>query len=225
LILAKLVLDEPTIVFNAAGHQRLNQAEMPLDKATFDEVFLTTSASGHLTCRFEIESERRTFHPIKMGTWDILQKYGVFFFKSTAPVKKISLSMMGFWVNVRPSFASAHVFRAEICDSIQENYNADNDLLEKLKLDRKYNEPEIYPERRKLTGHFHSPDGTTSSIETEAFVTFANADDFHCSVALLTMISSFKIPTSPAAPMFIPMELKYQDPKKFGEYVAKQNQF
>jgi hypothetical protein len=25
--------------------------------------------------------------------------------------------------------------------------------------------------------------------------------------------------------MFIPMELKYKDPKKFGEYVAKQNNF
>jgi hypothetical protein len=72
-----------------------------------------------------------------MGTWDILQKYGVFFKKSAAPVKKISLAMISFWVNVHPSSASAHVFRAKICDSIQDNYNDDNDLLEKLKLDRK----------------------------------------------------------------------------------------
>jgi hypothetical protein len=39
------------------------------------------------------------------------------------------------------------------------------------------------------------------------------------------MISSFKTPTSPTASLFIPMELKYQDPQKFGEYVAKQNDF
>jgi hypothetical protein len=143
-------------------------------------------------------------------------KVGRLFLKSAAPVKKISLAMMGFWVNVHPSSVSAHVFRAEICDSIQDNYNADNDLLKKLKLDRKYNEPEIYLGRRKLTAPFHSLDGTTSSIETEAFITFADATDLHRVVALLTMISSFKIPTSPAAPMCIPMELKYQDPKKFG---------
>jgi hypothetical protein len=159
-----------------------NQAEMPLDKSTFDEIFSTTLASGRLTCRFEIQSERHTFHSIKMGTWDILQKYGVFFKKSAAPVKKISLAMVGFWVNAHPSFASAHVFRAEICDSIQDNYNNNDNLLEKFKLDRKYNEPEIYLERRKLTAPFHSPDGTTSSIETEAFVTFANADDLNRAV-------------------------------------------
>jgi hypothetical protein len=58
----------------AAGNQRLDQAKMPLDEATFDEVFSTTLASGRLTCRFEIQSECRTFHPIKMGTWNILQK-------------------------------------------------------------------------------------------------------------------------------------------------------
>jgi hypothetical protein len=97
LILPKLVLDEPMIVFNAAGNQRLNQAKMSLDKATFDIVFSTTSASGRLTCRFEIQSERHMFYPIKMGTtWDILQKYGDLFLKSAAPVKKISLAMMVF---------------------------------------------------------------------------------------------------------------------------------
>jgi hypothetical protein len=161
VLLAKLVLDEPTIIFNGAGNQRLNHAKMPLDKATFDKVFSTTSASGHLTCRFEIQFERRTFHPIKMGTWDILQKYGVL--KSAAPVKEISLAMMGFWVKVHPSFASAHVFRAEICNSIQDNYNNDDDLLEKVKLDRTYNAPEIYLKRHKLTAPFHSSNGTTSS--------------------------------------------------------------
>jgi hypothetical protein len=51
-----------------------------------------------------------------------------------------------------------------------------------------------------LTATFHSPDGTTSSIETEAFVTFADADDLNRAVALITMISSFKTPTSTTAP-------------------------
>jgi hypothetical protein len=60
-----------------------------------------------------------------MGVWEILQKYGVFFKKSAAPVKNTTLSMMGFWVNVYPRFASSHVFHAEICDSIRENYTND----------------------------------------------------------------------------------------------------
>jgi hypothetical protein len=122
--------------------------------------------------------------------------------------------MMGFWVNMHPTFANAHVFRAEICDNIQENNNDNDDILENLKLDRNYAEPEIYLERRKLTAPFHSTDGTTSSIETEAFVTFVNADDLNRAVTLITMISSFKTPASTTAPMFIPIELKYQNPKQ-----------
>jgi hypothetical protein len=144
LLFAKLILNKPTLLFNAADCQRINQGEMPTDKAAFDEIFRTTSASGRLTCRFEIQSERRTFHPIKMGVWEILRKYGVFFKKSAAPVKKATLSMMGFWVNVHPRFASSHVFHAEICDSIKANYATDTTLLDKLGLDHTFSPPAIF---------------------------------------------------------------------------------
>jgi uncharacterized coiled-coil protein SlyX len=225
LLFAKLILDEPTMLFSAADRQRINQAEMPTDKAAFDEIFSTTSASGRLTCRFEIKSERRTFHPIKMGVWEILQKYGIFLKKSAAPVKKTTLSMMGFWVNVHPRFASAHVFHAEICDSIKLDYNTDPNLLDALGLDHDYSPPAIYLDRRKVSSSFHSADGTTSDLDTEAFVTYADYDDLHRSAAMLTRLSSFRTPDSPTSPLFIPMELKYANPKKFGEYVAKQNHF
>jgi hypothetical protein len=134
LIFAKLVLDEPSIVMYDATKACISQAEMPTDKASFDNIFSVTSSAGRLTCRFEIQSDRRTFHRIKMGVWEILQKHGVYFKKSAAPVKKISLSMMGFWVNVHPSFASSHVFRAEICASCKDNYKNDTALLDTLHL-------------------------------------------------------------------------------------------
>jgi hypothetical protein len=42
LMLAELILDEPTIVFNNADNKRIHQSELPTNKATFDEVFSTT---------------------------------------------------------------------------------------------------------------------------------------------------------------------------------------
>jgi hypothetical protein len=83
----------------------------------------------------------------------------------------------------------------------------------------------IYLDRRKVSSQFHYPDGTTSILNTEAFVTYAGSNDLHRSKVMLTMLSSFLTPELPTSPTFIPMELKYKDPKKFGEYVAKQNNF
>jgi hypothetical protein len=64
MLLAKLILDELTMLFNTADRQRIHQAELPTDKAFSDEVFSTASANGRLTCHFEIQSARRMFHPI-----------------------------------------------------------------------------------------------------------------------------------------------------------------
>jgi hypothetical protein len=157
LILAKLVPDEPTIIFNDVDNKRINQSKLPTEKATFDDIFSSTSSAGHLTCCFEIKSDRRSFHPIKMGVWDILQQHGVYFKKSTAPVKKISLSTLGFWANVHPSFASPHVFHAEICESIQLPYSSNPALLKQLNLAPEYTDPDIYLERRKLLAHSSMP--------------------------------------------------------------------
>jgi hypothetical protein len=73
LIFAKLVLDEPSIVMYNATKARISHAEMPTDKPSFDNIFSVTSSAGRLTCRFEIQFDRRMFHPIKMGVWEILQ--------------------------------------------------------------------------------------------------------------------------------------------------------
>jgi hypothetical protein len=76
------------------------------------------------------------------------------------------------------SFASSHVFRAEICASCEAKYKTNIALLEKLHLAHDYADPDIYLERRKLTAPFHAPDGTSTNIDTEAFVTYSNSDDF-----------------------------------------------
>jgi hypothetical protein len=88
-----------------------------------------------------------------------------------------------------------------------------------------YTDPDIYLERRKLSAQFHATDGTIWPIDTEAFVTYADSEDFARYVALLTRISTLKTPLTASEPMFIPMELKYKNPKQFGAYVAKQNEF
>jgi hypothetical protein len=59
----------------------------------------------------------------------------------------------------------------------------------------------------------------------EAFVANANSEGSARSLTLLTMISTLKTPENIDSPIFIPMELKYKNPKLFGKYLAKQNEF
>jgi hypothetical protein len=63
---------------------------------------------------------------------------------------------------------------------------------QQLNLTPDYTDPDIYLKSRKLSAQFHAPDETTSPIDTEALVTYANSDDFAHSVALLTRISTLK---------------------------------
>jgi hypothetical protein len=128
-ILAKLGLDDPDIVFADATGKYISPEAFPKAKTNFDEKFSVTTNAGKLTCRFEIRSQRSSFHSIKLGVWDILQKYKAWFKKSAARVKTISLSRMGVSVNVHPSFASANVFRHEICTGIENKYPTDPTIL------------------------------------------------------------------------------------------------
>jgi hypothetical protein len=203
-ILAKLRLDDPDIVCVDATGNYISPEAFPKAKTAFDETLSDTTNAGKLTCRFEIRSQRSSFHSIKLGVWDILQQYKVWFKKSAAPVKKISLAPMGFWVNVHPSFASANVFRHKICTSIENNYPDDKDLLTEHNLPEKYNAPEIYLNRSKLNAEYRNPDGTTTPIATEAFVMYANAEDFPRLMALInTQISSLHNPLKQDDPIFI----------------------
>jgi hypothetical protein len=50
-------------------------------------------------------------------------------------------------------------------------------------------------------------------------------DKAELAIIHLTRISSFTNPTTSIAPLFILLAAKYQQPAKFGEYVARQNAF
>jgi hypothetical protein len=72
-ILAKLLLDEPDIVFVDGTQQSISVADFPTLKAEFDKVFCTSTSGGRLSCKFKIQSYRNSFHDIKVGAnhnWD-----------------------------------------------------------------------------------------------------------------------------------------------------------
>jgi hypothetical protein len=87
-ILAKLLLDEPDIAFVDSKRQRITVDEFPTSKADFDVVFSTTTTGGKLSCKFEIQSFRNSFHAIKIRAWDILHVNKVWCKRAPGPVKK-----------------------------------------------------------------------------------------------------------------------------------------
>jgi hypothetical protein len=95
-ILAKLLLDEPDIAFVDSKRQRITVDEFPTSKADFDEVFSTTTTGGRLSCQFEIQSFRNSFHAITIGAWDVLHDNKVWFKRAPGPVKKTALVAIGF---------------------------------------------------------------------------------------------------------------------------------
>jgi hypothetical protein len=74
-IFPKLVLDEPDIVFVDSTQLQIMVTNFPSSKAEFDEVFCTSTSGGQLSCKFETQSHRNYFHDIKVGAWELLQKY------------------------------------------------------------------------------------------------------------------------------------------------------
>jgi hypothetical protein len=72
-VLAKIVLDEPDVVFIAGDRSHIMVDTFPQSKSEFDEAFCTSSFGDKLTCKFEIQSSRHSFHSIKIGVWDILK--------------------------------------------------------------------------------------------------------------------------------------------------------
>jgi hypothetical protein len=157
--------------------------------------------------------------------WDILKKYKVWFKRSAAPVKKISLSTMGFWVNVHPSFASANVFRHKICTGIENHYPTDPTLLTEHNFSENYTAPEIYLNRCKLNTEYSNNDGTKNPTVTEALVMYPDSADLARSMTLLTQVSPLRTPIHAEDPFFIRSALKVQNPAKFGRYTSKQNNF
>jgi hypothetical protein len=73
-VLRQLATDNPVIVFCDAVANHIDIDQFPSSKAAFDELFSTSTHIGKLSCRFEIRSGQKSFHSIKVGVWDILQR-------------------------------------------------------------------------------------------------------------------------------------------------------
>jgi hypothetical protein len=73
-VLAKLVLDEPDVVFVADDGNRILVDSFPQSKAEFDDTFCASTSGGKLSCKFEIRSSRNSYHAIQIGVWDILKE-------------------------------------------------------------------------------------------------------------------------------------------------------
>ena len=92
---------EDTIVFFDSSGAPINPDIFPTDKQAFDDIFSTFTKREMLYCRFEIRSTRKSFHKIKLNAWSLLEPYKIWLHRSPGPIKKLPLTAMGFWINVR----------------------------------------------------------------------------------------------------------------------------
>jgi hypothetical protein len=56
-------------------------------------------------------------------------------------------------------------------------------------------------------------------------MTYVPKDHAELAIIYLTRISSFRAPKSASDHMYIPLAAKYHTPEKFGQYVARHNEF
>jgi hypothetical protein len=122
LLLAKMQLDEPNIAFTDSNEVSIDNNDLPQDKTNFDNVFDIATKRNAFHCHFIIQSFR-TFHQIKVGVWDILQKHNIWLDRSPGPIKKTNLvPMVGFW-RAPPGFASPTAFHTQLCNDLEDKYS------------------------------------------------------------------------------------------------------
>jgi hypothetical protein len=154
-ILAKLVLDEPDIVVVDGTQQNISAADSLTapNKTSLSptsptrrqsSMFYTSTSGGRLSCKLEIHSYKHSFHDIKAGAWELLQKHQVWFKQAPGPFKKSTLLAVGFWMNVYPGFASPSVFHTQIIQDIEEQYALHPEVIEKFRLPAQYAKVDIY---------------------------------------------------------------------------------
>jgi hypothetical protein len=223
-ILAKIVLDEPDVVFVAGNGSRIMVDTFPQSKPEFDEAFCTSTSGDKLSCKFEIQSSRHSFHAIKIGVWDILKEAQVWLKKSPGPVQKTPLTAIGFWMNIHPGFASARVFHSQLLHDIETQYHKHPELISKYQLPTEMTPIDMYLCRRKINADYALQD-IPQPISTDALMVYVPKGQTDLAMIYLTQLSSLNKPSSPCAPMFIPLLAKYHTPGKFGKYVARHNCF
>jgi hypothetical protein len=223
-ILAKLVLDDPDIVFVDGSQQHILVANFPTSKAEFNEVFCTSTSGGWLSCKFETQSYRNSFHDIKVGAWDLLQKHQVWFKQAPGPLKKTTLVAVGFKMNVHPAFASPSVFLTELNQDVEEQYVHHPEVIAKFRLPSEYTKVDIYLRRRKIHAQY-TVDGEFQSIDTDALMTYVPKDTAELAIIHLTCISSLRNAKDADDPRYTPLAAKYHTPEKFGQCEVMHNAF
>jgi hypothetical protein len=152
IILAKIQLDEPDVVFTDKNNNRIDNDDLPTDKLTFDAAFAVTTNRNALSCHLVINSSR-TFHQIKVGVWDLLQTHHVWLEKSLGPITKTDLVPMGFWLHVHPGFASTRAFHNQLTRNISMQYAA-SPIAAELKLPSEFKEPDVFFSQAKCKGTY-----------------------------------------------------------------------
>jgi hypothetical protein len=155
-LLQKLAADEPTIVFCDSAHAPINIDEFPSAKENFDVLFSTSTNRTKLSCRFEIRSARKSFHSIKIGVWDILQQFKIWFKKLPGPIKHIPLMTLGFWVNIHPGFSSPRSVIEELKQDLADSYPNHPAVIKQHALPNKFKPPDMYLARGRVSGQYHS---------------------------------------------------------------------
>jgi hypothetical protein len=85
-----------------------------------------------------MQSAYSSFHTIKTGVWDILQKNQIWFKCAPGPVKKTPLVVIGFWLNLHPGFTSHRVFHTQIMHNVEEQYALKTDVIQAFSLPSEY---------------------------------------------------------------------------------------
>jgi hypothetical protein len=218
VILAKIQLDEPTVVFTDKDNKRIDNDDLPTDKLTFDAAFAVTTNRNSLYCHLVINSAR-TFHQIKVGVWDLLQKYNVWLEKSPGPITKTDLVPMGFWLHVHPGFASTRAFHNELTRNISSHY-ADSPVVTELNLPSTLTEPDIFFTPAKCNGTYDQ-----HPISSNALCMYGVRTDADRITVLITRVCSFATTVDNKTPLYVPFALKKSHPEIYRQYLAQQNTF
>jgi hypothetical protein len=224
-LLAKIVLDEPDVVFVAGDESRITVNTSPLQsKNEFDDAFCTSTSGDKLSCKFEIQSSRNSFHAIKIGVWDILKEAQVWLKKLAGPVQKAPLTAIGFWMNLHPGFASSRVFHSQLLDDFDTQYNNHPDLIAEYNLPTERTPVEMYLCCRKINANYSLED-ISQPISTNSLMVHVPKAHTDLALIYLQKLSSLRNPLSESSPVFIPLAGKYRNPGKFGQYVTRHNSF
>jgi hypothetical protein len=218
MLFAQMQLDEPDIVFTDGAAKRIDNDDLPTDKLTFDNSFGVTTNRNSLHCHVIINSSR-TFHQIKVGVWDLLQKYNLYLDKSPGPITRKDLVAMGFWLHVHPGFASTRSFHSQLTNNIAARYE-DSPVVRELNLPAEFYEPDVYFTATKCKGVYDA-----QPIQSNVLCQYGSPEDFDRSTSLITRICSFAETDDNETPMYIPFALKKSHPEIYGQYLAQQNSF